>query len=217
MTLIPLFADLEKLETAIGLPPKFIEALTEEDDWSFVIKSHAIIEAAIGQMLALQFDPRLSDIVHRMPLSGDRFSKISVIKKLELLDSPSIAVIQRIGQIRNRLVHDVKHLSFNIESYFRSLDVKDRKQFASQLSRMAAETDNSEFNDFLDEALAEYPKELLSLAILYVLGKTLFRIDPLEEPKAAENLEASKFFIALIALFALLASMLSDGTKSGDR
>ena len=39
------------LGTDIGLPIGFLEGLRAEDDWSFIIKVHALIEAAVSHLL----------------------------------------------------------------------------------------------------------------------------------------------------------------------
>jgi len=40
------------LEKELELPHRFIFRLTEEDDWSFIIKTHALIEAALTNQLS---------------------------------------------------------------------------------------------------------------------------------------------------------------------
>ncbi len=39
---------LQELELDLGLPKGFCIKLLEEDDWSFVIKLHALLESAVG-------------------------------------------------------------------------------------------------------------------------------------------------------------------------
>lgn len=42
----------------------------QEDDWSFVIKSHALLEAAVTQMLAEYLgETKLKEYIERLPLS----------------------------------------------------------------------------------------------------------------------------------------------------
>jgi hypothetical protein len=52
---------LRKFEPTLGLRVGFIEELIQQDDdWSFVIKAHAIVEAALTQLLGhLIGHPRL--------------------------------------------------------------------------------------------------------------------------------------------------------------
>ena len=47
-----LFDTVKKLETEIGVTPGFLERLlTDGDDWSFVIKVHAVAETALTHLL----------------------------------------------------------------------------------------------------------------------------------------------------------------------
>ena len=45
-------AVLQVLESELNLPPQFLERLRLEDDWSFVIKTHALVEAAVSHQLS---------------------------------------------------------------------------------------------------------------------------------------------------------------------
>jgi hypothetical protein len=42
---------LEALELDLGLPKGFCVKLIEEDDWSFVIKLHALLENAVSELI----------------------------------------------------------------------------------------------------------------------------------------------------------------------
>ena len=62
--------DVENLEKTLGMPPGFLSRLVEEDDWSFVIKSHALIESALSYLLRSLTDHRAADIYDSLPLHG---------------------------------------------------------------------------------------------------------------------------------------------------
>ena len=42
---------LQELELDLGLPKGFCFKLLEEDDWSFVIKLHALLESAVSELI----------------------------------------------------------------------------------------------------------------------------------------------------------------------
>jgi hypothetical protein len=60
-----------ELERAVGVREGFFHRLVDEDDWSFVIKLHALFEAACAHLLLFHFrEPELADIVARLELSN---------------------------------------------------------------------------------------------------------------------------------------------------
>ena len=48
-------AGIAELEQRIGVAPGFFDGLVQEDDWSFVIKLHALLEAACTHFLLFHF------------------------------------------------------------------------------------------------------------------------------------------------------------------
>ena len=54
--------DLRAFEAELGLPDEFLDRLLlEGDEWSFVIKAHALIEATVAHGLAERVDVRHAD------------------------------------------------------------------------------------------------------------------------------------------------------------
>jgi len=47
---LPLYL-LERAATELGLPPSFFNELIQENDWSFVVKAHALLESIVTQAL----------------------------------------------------------------------------------------------------------------------------------------------------------------------
>lgn len=88
------------------------DALTKfyaEDDWSFVIKSHALIERAVtGMLIETTGDDRLKRTFERLPLSYEEMGKLSVAKEFDVLTKPQRRFIRTLSQLRNNLVHKVK-------------------------------------------------------------------------------------------------------------
>jgi hypothetical protein len=83
----PVAADVRKLEEELGIKPGFMNAIFDEDDWSFVIKMHAVMEAAVAHLLTVVVgEPRLKPFFSRLELSGSTLGKVAVVKLLELLD-----------------------------------------------------------------------------------------------------------------------------------
>jgi len=59
------------IESAVGVPQGFLESLKNEDDWSFVIKIHALLEAAVSHLLCKTLGrDELADVLSFTELSG---------------------------------------------------------------------------------------------------------------------------------------------------
>src|SRR5205807_8135781 len=84
---LPQLAIVHELENQLGLPSEFCNRLLGEDDWSFVIRIHALLEAAITHLLIETLrEPRLRPLFSRMELSNFVAGKVAFAEKLELLD-----------------------------------------------------------------------------------------------------------------------------------
>lgn len=108
----------------------FLSNLIEGDDWSFVIKSHALIESLITELILLKIsDNRLKKVISRISLHGETVSKIAILKIYNLLSADEIKLIIRLSEIRNSIVHNYENLSFTFEKYAESLNSDQIKQW----------------------------------------------------------------------------------------
>ena len=128
-----MFNLLTKTENELQLHEGFFEKLLEEDDWSFVIKIHAIIESAVSQKLANTLDKRLLSIFQRLDLGDRRIGKVVFARELGLLSKADCSFIQNLSELRNLLVHNIRNTNFNFRTHIDSLDKEKRKKFLSWL------------------------------------------------------------------------------------
>lgn len=127
--------DLGALEEAFGLPRKFIDNLINEDDWSLVIKSHALLESACADMLCHYFGKyELADIFAQMDMSNKRYGKIAFISALNLLSKAERRFISELSELRNTLVHNASNVTFSLSNYFSSLPKETQKRLFSALN-----------------------------------------------------------------------------------
>jgi hypothetical protein len=111
------------LEQALGLPDGFLVSLWKEDDWSFVVKIHSLVEAAVTQRItAAVGDARLSPVFERLQLSHEKTGKLGFAKALGLLQPAELRYIHALAELRNRLVHYIDQVRFSFADYFASLD-----------------------------------------------------------------------------------------------
>ena len=127
--------DLAALEDAFALPRKFIDNLINEDDWSLVIKSHALLESACADMLCHHFGKyELADIFAQMDMSNKRYGKIAFISSLNLLNKSERRFISELSELRNRLVHNASSVTFSLGNYFSNLTREKQERLSSALN-----------------------------------------------------------------------------------
>lgn len=101
------------IEHTLGLPASFLQALLAEDDWSFVIKLHALCESALAHHLTNRLAaPSLGESIAKLNTSGGRASKIGFAEALGLITDDQVKYLRRMSELRNSVVHDVRNASF---------------------------------------------------------------------------------------------------------
>ena len=100
----------------LQLPENTTLGILSGDDWSFVIRSHAVIEALVSALLATQLDRRLVPLFNRLELGDVDFGKLAFAKALGLLSSDQRRFISLLSTLRNKLAHNPTHLSFNFDA-----------------------------------------------------------------------------------------------------
>ncbi|NID08577.1 hypothetical protein [Fibrivirga algicola] len=126
---------IQVLQEKLGLSSDFFKRLLEEDDWSFVIKLHALIEASCTDLLLHHFDePVLKIIISRLELSNKSSGKIAFIKELELLGDTYRRYISALSEWRNSFVHNVQNCNASLDKIVASMDKNQIKKFALDFS-----------------------------------------------------------------------------------
>ncbi len=129
----PLVNKLVDLESDFGLPDGFLIALWKESDWSFTIKVHSLIEAALTQALVAEVaEPRLDKLLEGLSVLG-RHSKVAYAEAVGLLPKTSSDFIRRLTKIRNHVVHKLEAVSFTFASYVDELDDSERQNTLNEL------------------------------------------------------------------------------------
>lgn len=122
------------LLASVDRPLEYLCGLNEDSDWAFVIKSQALIEAAVTQALANALDePRVVAVMERLPLADDQIGKLAIAKELCLLESTHRRYIRRIAALRNQLAHRVEYVNFDFKPYLESLNQAQRKEWRESL------------------------------------------------------------------------------------
>lgn len=122
--------DLRALEAELGLPEGFYDRLRKDDDWSFVIKLHALFESATTYVLARALArPELEEPLSYIEMSNKRSGKVALGKALALFDEEERRFLYQLSELRNHLVHRIDNVSFSFEQHVQSMDAQQRKKF----------------------------------------------------------------------------------------
>jgi hypothetical protein len=123
-----LLEEMSALEQALGLRKGFIAALPSDDDWSFIIKAHALLEAAVSQLLAHELGrTELIDVFSRLDMAASGYGKLTFGKALGILEDPTPRYIRALREIRNDFVHQVSNADARLSEYLRKRPTSDLK------------------------------------------------------------------------------------------
>jgi len=132
-------AMLQGLDREFELRDGFFRALMDQDDWSFVIKIHALLEAAITHLLVHKLgDARLQKVVERLPLIDEQFGKLRIAQDLLLLPKEKVRLVWKLAELRNQLAHKISNVNFSFADHLAALNKDQRKAFSECFAGWAA-------------------------------------------------------------------------------
>jgi len=158
----------EETTAAIKQHEQFLFSLADDSDWAFVIKIHAFLEVLITSLIRSHSGNfNLGEIAPRLPMnSSDRISKLELVSANQLLSTEQVRFIKMLGEVRNRLAHDVRMVeAFSFEDYIGTLDANQKKNWRRDLSYFLLE-DPSRHSP--DVALSD-PREAITGALLDII------------------------------------------------
>lgn len=176
---------LRLMESELSLPAYFLDKIAREDDWSFIIKVHALIEAAVTSQLSLNLDARLRTVFEKIELSNSQTGKVVFAEAMGLLDSKHRRFIRRLSEIRNSVVHDIKKVSFNLQDYFKELDPNQRKSFTEALTSFA---DTPSVADSWKPLVETEPKIVIMIGTIILLWKCITDVRQAQYEQKSTNL-----------------------------
>ncbi|MBT8356725.1 MAG: hypothetical protein KJO61_03040 [Deltaproteobacteria bacterium] len=160
-----------KLAEALGIPGGFYFNLIKQDDWSSIIKLHALLEAAITYLIVeATNNKKLEDIFSRLELSNLKTGKLAFARKYDLLDKQTISFIRTISEIRNECVHKIGNIGLKLDKYVSSLNKDKRNNFYSAM--LVGTPDQIDINGqsiSVKEFVSENPKQHIWYVSMYLL------------------------------------------------
>ncbi len=172
---------------------EFMLSLLKADDWSMIIKSHALIEAVVTELIiAKTEETKLKPLIERLPLSDEQIGKLKIAKDYNLLTDRERTFVKRFSELRNMLVHKFENVNFNIEKYFESFDKNQKK---SWLKTMTWYTDDTKTKEEWQKISTNHPQigiwyatmtfvSLMTIKIKEIEGSTQVRNASYETTKA---------------------------------
>jgi hypothetical protein len=154
---------LAEFERSLGLSEGFVRGLGKEgDDWTFVIKAHALIETGLTELLIHSLGhPELENTVVKLPISG-QFSKLTLCREMGMLpdNGETERFVKELGTVRNYLVHNIRRVDFSLADYFRDLRARKRDEFLKQYKALDLFFADLEFVEYGDKKVP--PEDVFS-------------------------------------------------------
>jgi hypothetical protein len=166
----PIIAAL-KLERELGLERGYLEGLLREDDWTFVIKLHALLEAAVTHVVSVELArPELGEILSRLELASAVTGKLEIGKALGCLTKEDRRCVRALTEIRNGFVHDVKQVGRSLEDYVSGLKREKWRNFVLAFGPGNPTIRIGDRDVPEDEFVRENPKTCIWMAAIFVLA-----------------------------------------------
>ena len=123
------------------IPSNFLRNSSKDSDWMSLIKWHALLETCLNQLLSAHFKtPELNRIIARLEMSNTKTGKIAFATACGLLTPDMRAFIQKLSEMRNYAVHDIKNFNFTFSSYAESIDTNDRRAWGRVMAFAEGDT-----------------------------------------------------------------------------
>lgn len=187
-TVTDFVGQIDNVVEELGLPFELFTNLKNEDDWSFVIKVHTVVEAALSSLLIYALkDERVSLAVNSLPLANRRYGKLAFAKQLDLLSDNAQAFVAKLALLRNSLAHRVGNVTFTFTTS--TGPIKETAAACVEAAIAYTRADPAKHQKFFVWARAN-PKSLIWM----VTGVLLSQIYPHKK-----SFDDEKFFHALFA------------------
>jgi hypothetical protein len=131
--------DVNSFEEKLGLEKGFSFALISENDWSFIIKLSALVEAACTHSLVVKFGyPEIEESLAYLEQSNNRAGRIALLRKIDAIYDNQAKTLEQLSILRNKVAHDVKSVNFRFKNYLEKCDEAQRRKFIQNFGNSVA-------------------------------------------------------------------------------
>ena len=194
------------IETELNVQVGFLRGLLKENDWSFLVKGHAFVEAAVSHAIVRTLEkPELNGLITRLELGVHSTGKLAFAEALNVFGTPERRFIRYLSKLRNDMVHDVSQVDFDLKNYVKSLDQNQLKGFTQAFGYFAGDpkkkvSDSRGTKMSLSEFITAEPKTAIWYSLMNFAGVAYL------SPKLARNIDQlKKITLALDPLRKLLS------------
>lgn len=175
-----------ELEKRLGVPQGLFERLKEEDDWSFIIKTQALLETALTHLVTVTLGrEELETFVERLNLRGGA-GKLSLVKALGLLTDNHRKYLEQLAELRNKVAHKIQYVAFTLNEHLSGLNDSDLKKFVLTAVVLPGDSALTITDEFRGKILAK-PRNLLWVGALDCLVAVYFHGQEAEERRLLDN------------------------------
>ncbi|GAK50685.1 hypothetical protein U14_01918 [Candidatus Moduliflexus flocculans] len=181
---------IERLEDKLHLKRAFLSHLIEEDDWAFIVKTHAFLEAAFTHFLAEYFqEDNLTAIFARIELGNKQTGKVAFAKAIGILTEDERHLLTQFSELRNTVVHDIANVYFSLETYAQSLqNTTQRNNFIRAFTYWQTSNNFSKrFETLSQELVIKKPKVSIFLSISALIEHLFDRPKDIERKKTLQG------------------------------
>jgi hypothetical protein len=155
------------IRTTFGVSRTPVESFERDDDWTFVIKTHVFVEAALNHLILSQLnDPKLATIISKLETNNASTGKMAFINAYNLLQRDDIHFIRALSSVRNAAVHNIAHLELDLRTYVASLDSGQLKNWKAGMTCWTM----GGANEGHREDTVMYPRHAIFSCCIYLMG-----------------------------------------------
>lgn len=180
--------EIHSMSIAVDLKDKveFMRSLLDADDWSMIIKTHALIETIITELIiTCTEEDKLKPLIERLPLSDEQIGKLRILKDYNLLTVSQRLFIKRFSELRNMTVHKLENINFNLEEYINTFDKNQKKSWIKTLTWYTEEASVQEDWGII---ILHQPKIGLWLSTMMLVSLVSLEIKKLQGSKKVREL-----------------------------
>ncbi len=159
------------MEKEMGIHKGFFNSLEKEDDWSFIIKTHAFMEALLSRVLAEALGrAELLTVFSQVEMSNAKSGKLAFAESLSLLDKQQRKMLRMLSELRNLCAHDITYVDFNLIDHVKKMDKQQREGFFNAFNYFASREDLEQRHHIVDEIIQQSPKAAIWLSMMHFTG-----------------------------------------------
>ena len=171
-----------------GVAKEAISNLDTDDDWTFVIKIHALLEASLNMILIHNLGKKMTPFIVLLETGNIENGKLAWVKQLELMPKQHMDFIRILGPLRNKLAHNPKNLEFSFSEWITNLEDAKRKNFLKAVREIRNNPPSTRGNVAeIDKQALSNPKDAIWRCALLIMIHVDFAVDGTERVRSQRS------------------------------